>query len=321
MRIGIIGTGGIAHNHLGALQSIPSASVVAVTDIARERAAWLLDATGADFAADVADLAGRVDAAYVLTPPRARVEAISALAANKVAIFCEKPLAASVAQAEQIASIVHAAGIPFMMGFMRRWHPPYAQLRSVINSGVIGEPIYFHRTRVGLLEQNPGNWRTDPAQLCGVTMESASHDLDLLRWLGGDIATMRGEAVQSRPELPGFDESVVATGRFASGAAVALQVSWRSRIARNDVGVIGTHGAALITGDALWSSDRLCVATTSESYDVQFTEADATNDGYGAQAQAFIKLAEGHDIDHAGVDDGLATVRLSQQILDSATLT
>lgn len=317
MRVGIVGAGGIARHHLDALERLSSVSVTAVTDITRERAQWLIDATGASFFESVAALANHVDLAYVLTPPRARVEAISALASKGVPIFCEKPLAARVADAERIAAVVRDAGIPFMMGFMRRWHPPYAKLRSVISSGSLGQPILFHRTRVGRLELDARNWRTDPGQLCGVTMESASHDLDLLRWLGGDLVTMRGEAIQSRMELPGFDESLVATGRFANGAAAALQVSWRSRISRNDVGVIGTEGAALITGDSLWSSDELRVETTSDSYRVRFSDEDSNNDGYRAQAAAFVDLASGKAIDHADLADGLATVRLSQQILDS----
>lgn len=317
MRVGIIGAGGIAKHHVDALESLASTSVTGVTDITRERAQWLIDATGAAYFDSVAALADHVDLAYVLTPPRARVKAISILAGKGLPLFCEKPLAASVTDAERIAAVVSDAGIPFMMGFMRRWHPPYEKLRSVIASGSLGQPILFHRTRVGHLELDAGNWRTDPRQLCGVTTESASHDLDLLRWLGGDLVTMRGEAIQSRKELPGFDESLVATGRFASGAAAALQVSWRSRISRNEVGVIGTEGAALITGDSLWSSDELRVETAAESYRVRFSDEEANNDGYRAQAAVFLDLASGKTVDHAGLADGLATLRLSQQILDS----
>ena len=319
LRIGIIGAGGIAQRHVQELGAFDGVRVAAVVDLDPERAGKLAASTGAAVYGRVAEALPEIDAAYVLTPPRARIPIVAALAAAGLPVFCEKPLAASVDEAEQLTEIVTAAGAPFMVGFMRRWHPPNVRLKALLASGAIGEPVQFFRRRVGRLDLPPGDWRTDAAQLCGVTVESASHDLDLLRWLAGDIADAAGVVSETRPDLPGYDETMAATLRFASGATGVLQVSWRSGFARNELSVIGTAGTVVVTGDGLWTSRTWRVERDGEETTETLPDELADDDGYGAQAAAFVALARGEKVDHPGVEDGLATVVASHRILASAT--
>src|SRR5690606_6871502 len=137
------------------------------------------------FYGNVEEALEHIDAAIVTTPPRSRVEVIQTLAEAGKAILCEKPLAGTVEDARAIADIVNRTGIDFMVGFMRRWHPPYAELRALANSTELGRPLQFYRRRLGTLEQQAGNWRVSSKQLTGFTIESVSHDIDLLRWIGG----------------------------------------------------------------------------------------------------------------------------------------
>src|SRR5690606_32237638 len=155
-RIGVIGTGGIARRHVQELIDIGDVAVTAVVDLDEERTRWVTELTGARYYPRVQDLLPHVDAAYVLTPPRARVDAIRVLAEAGKAIFCEKPLAASVEDARRIHEIVSATDVPFMMGFMRRWHPAYRSLRSLIDEERIGRPLQYFRQRLGYLPQPQG---------------------------------------------------------------------------------------------------------------------------------------------------------------------
>ncbi len=321
LRIGIIGAGGIARRHVQELGALDGVRVTAVVDLDPARARRLAAVAGARVAGGLADALSDIDAAYVLTPPRARIPIVAALAAAGVPVFCEKPLAASVDDAEALAEAVTAAGTPFMVGFMRRWHPANLRLRDLLRSGAIGEPVQFFRRRVGRLDLPPGDWRTDAAQLCGVTVESASHDLDLLRWLAGDIADATGVVSETRPDLPGYDESMAATLRFAGGATGVLQVSWRSGFARNELSVIGTEGTVVVTGDGMWTSRKFRVERGGEETIETLPDEIADDEGYRAQASAFVALARGEAVDHPGVEDGLATVVASHRILASAAIT
>lgn len=321
LMIGVIGAGGIARKHLDALKAVGGARITAVVDLDADRARWLTDETTAEFVSQPDQLIGKVDAVMVLTPPRARLDPVRVLVDAGMPIFCEKPLAATVPDAERLAEIVeNGPGSPFMMGFMRRWHPPHAAVRAVLESGALGDVVQVLRQRIGRIDLPRGNWRSSPGQLCGITMESASHDLDLLRWLFGGIERATGEVVESRPDLPGFDESMVATLRFESGLSGALQVSWQSRLARNSLVVVGTEGTLALDGPTMWSSRTLTVVTTEGETVSESSTSDADDDGYTGQMAAFLALVRGEEVEHPGVHDGLATVRLSQAVLDHSAV-
>ncbi len=320
IRIAIVGAGGISRRHISALQELDGTSVSAIVDINQSSAEALADRTGARAFPSVDEALGHFDAAYVLTPPRARVELIRTLAQAGKAVFCEKPLAATLQDAAEIASIVDGAGTTFMMGFMRRWHPPYGLVKHALENGELGRPIQLFRQRLGFLPQSKGNWRVDAAQLCGLTVESASHDIDLLRWLGGEIVAATGVVHESNPELPGYDDTVAASLRFASGATGMLQVSWASRVQQNQLGVFGTDGADVITGAGLWASERLQRSRSGQELpmSIDIDPVQANDDGYLGENRAFLALLRGEEVAHPNVQDGLRTVEISHDILASS---
>jgi len=249
IRVAIVGTGGIAHVHVRELLALPDeVEITAVIDLDAERASWVTASTNATFATDVAEVLDVIDAAYVTTPPRARVDVIRTLAEAGKAIFCEKPIAGTVEDARHIRDIVDSTGAPFMVGFMRRYHPPYRALKQAADDPALGRPLQFFRRRLGYLDIPQGNWRVTPGSLTGLTVESVSHDIDLLRWLGGDVVEASGEVIESRETLPGYDDTMTATLRFANGASGLLQVGWSAFVEENEVGVLGTESAAVIDG-------------------------------------------------------------------------
>lgn len=317
VRIGFIGAGGIARHHAAQLLARADVTVTAVVDPVPENAARLAELTGARVVASTAEAVPHLDAAYVTTPPRARIEIVRTLAEHGRAIFCEKPLAATVTEARELAAIVEEHRVPFMMGFMRRWHPPYRYLKALVDDpGRLGTPLQLFRQRLGHLPPGPGNWRADPAQRCGMTIESVSHDIDLLRWLGGEIVDARGEVLCSDPDLPGFDDTLAATLRFASGATGLLQVCWASRVQRNQCGVIGTRSAAVLSGAGMWSSEALDVDGAVR----ELPGEDAADMGYRGETEAFLSMLAGSDATVPGVHDGVRTVEISQAILDSSAV-
>lgn len=321
IRVGIIGSGGIAKRHVDYLGKFADeAKVTAVVDLSEDRTKWATDLTGAKHYASVSDALDHIDAAYVTTPPRSRIELIRTLAEAGKAIFCEKPIAGTVEDAQTIVDIAEKAGVPFMSGFMRRFHAPYAELKALARSPDLGRPLQFYRRRMGCLELPAGNWRNTQGQLTGFTVESVSHDIDLLRWLGGEIVEASGEVLESRPDIPGFDDMCVATLRFKSGAVGMLQIAWSSLISDNAVGVYGTKKAGLMTGDGMWRSDKLVVksAGSTEAEVKTFAEQDIVEDGYLGQTRTFLALARGEKVDHPGARDGLTTVQISHKILASS---
>lgn len=288
-------------------------------DLDRSHAQWLTD-KGVPYFESIADMLDCIDAAVVTTPPRARVHIVEQLAGAGKAILCEKPIAGSWDDALQIQAAVRRTRVPFMMGFMRRWHPPYQELKRIAESAGLGRPLQFYRRRLGFLDIPEGDWRVHRTQRTGFTIESVSHDIDLLRWLGGNVVSARGEVISSRGEHSDYDDMMVATLRFESGAVGLIQSAWSSLVSENAVGVMGVAAAARIEGREMWRSERLWKGDRAhrDALARSFPETDAVDPGYSGQARAFVSLARGEQVDHPDVSDGVAALRTSLDILKSS---
>lgn len=191
LRIGLIGASGraILAKHWHPPQSEVS-EVVAATDVSEKSLAdfrsW---APGAATMRDYRDLVARadLDAVAVFSPDRFHEEhALAVLSAGK-ALYLEKPMALSTEACDRILAAWRKAGTPFMMGFNLRYHPVVLAARDAIRAGRIGAvkaiwvrhfvgaggDFYYH------------DWHANRAGVHSLLLQKASHDLDVIHWLGG----------------------------------------------------------------------------------------------------------------------------------------
>ncbi len=113
----------------------------------------------------------------VAVPTDDHVAAVRDLAAAGVDLLIEKPLAATVDEGREIIALCDAAGIRAAVGFVERCNPALLELRRRVQDGQLGEVFLIATERVGPF---PGRVRD-----VGVVKDLATHDLDLVRWLGG----------------------------------------------------------------------------------------------------------------------------------------
>jgi len=135
-----------------------------------------------------------VDAVIVATPPDSHRDiTVAALRAGKH-VLCEKPLARTMPEAEEMVLVAEETGLVLKCGFNHRYHPAIAQARTLVTSGELGEPI-FARGKYGIIGR-PGleqEWRSDPKVVSGgQMMEQGIHLVDLFRWMLGDFAHASG---------------------------------------------------------------------------------------------------------------------------------
>lgn len=316
--VGIVGAGGIGQTHGEILCEHHDADLVAVCDVDEEKARTLAGAVDAAAYADYRALFSErdLDAVYVTTPPGTRTEIVQAAAERDAAVFCEKPLAATVEDGVAIRDVVERHDVPFMIGFCSRFAEPCRLMRDVVETE-IGDPVALFSHRAGYGVPDAGNWRVDPDLACGVTVESLSHNIDLLRWLGGEIASASGATANvSHPDLDGFDDNVVATVEFEDGPIGVLQNSWTSTVEYLRHGVVGTDGAVVVEGDEWWRLDRLTYATAADDYPttVTFDAETATGMGYAAETDAFLESVAAGSVPPVDVTDGLRALEVSHAI-------
>jgi myo-inositol 2-dehydrogenase / D-chiro-inositol 1-dehydrogenase len=320
VRIGMIGAGGIARTHAEQLRRMEGVRVGAVMDPVQERAETLAAECGARVHAELEPLLVEVDAVYVCSPPpmhRAQVQA--AVAVHKH-VYCEKPIATTLADGRAIAAALTSNPVRSMVGFNNRFRPAFRRWRDLIRGAELGAPLSAWILRMAPSLPAPyANWRTTPGLLCGITIESASHDIDLVRWALGEIDSVSGANASSLPELEGFDDTLSAVLRLEGGLAVALAVSWSSALSTSSRGFVGAGGAVCLVGPDMWTVTELRSARSGEPETVEpIDPAEGADLGYRAASEHFIACIREDRDPEVTMDDGLAALEVSLALRRSA---
>jgi len=226
--IGLAGTGRMGRVHAGSLAGrCAVAELACVYDADGERAAAVAAEYGVPAATTFAELVERSAAVAIATPTGSHAELTVTAARAGRPVFCEKPL--SLDRATTVATIeaVEAAGVPLQVGFHRRFDPDWAAAAARIAAGELGEVTYF---RTSLRDMTP----PDPNFLAGsggFFVDVTVHDLDVARWLVGEVVEVTAHGAASDPAFAalGDIDTAVCVLRFANGA---LGVIDNSRSAR-----------------------------------------------------------------------------------------
>lgn len=317
-KIAIVGAGGIANRHTEAISAIDDASIVAVVDVIKEKAvnlASLCDATAYD---SMEDCLSEVDIVYVLTPPSFHRElAIKAMEAGKHVVV-EKPIAVELSDAEAMVEAARKAGVKLMVAFNMRFRKGFIHLRETIQSGKLGQIVNYWSQRLGMGVGAGANWRTTKGLLCGMSIESLSHDIDMIRWLLGEITDVRARVFESNSDLPGFDDNSNVVMSLENGAIATIHASWSSHLGKNSRGVIGTKGAAMLEGDGLWDLNRFHLKTGDmENEIIEVINDELDINSYREESRHFIDCVRNDRQPGITGEDGLAALRVSHAILAS----
>ncbi len=228
MRVGVIGCGKIAINHIEALQRIDGVQVVAVADTEPARAARLARRYGVPGAFADADemLAAGLDAVTVCTPHTAHEAGVLAAAGHGVHVLCEKPIATTLDAADRMVAATAAAGVRFGVLFQRRFWPQASGIRAAIDDGRLGPPIAggvlarLNRDAGYYAEPWRGRWATEGG---GVLMTQVIHHIDLLQWFMGPAVRVTGRvATLAHGRFIEVEDMAAAIIEFASGALATV---------------------------------------------------------------------------------------------------
>ncbi len=236
LRIGVIGAGLIARFHTGMLRGASAPSTVAlVHDPDRSRAETLAELTGAEVSDSVEDLCDKVDAVFVCTWTSAHHDAVRAAVERGKPVFCEKPLAPDLAQAEALAAMVRESGVINQVGLVLRRSPAFTLARRLVQGEAAGRPmaVVFRDDQFLPVQGMYGSdWRADPARAgAGALLEHSIHDVDVLEWLLGPVRRVSGWT-RNFHELEGIEDVASASFSFTSGAVGTLVSVWHDVLER-----------------------------------------------------------------------------------------
>jgi predicted dehydrogenase len=165
-----------------------------------------------------------IDAVSIAVPPAEQPSIILEAARQRKHVFCEKPLAASVADACAALSAVEAAGVAHAIDFIFPEIPAWQQAKDALAGGAIGQPVHFAyswRTETYASRTNARTWKNEPEQGGGVLGNFVSHVLYNLEWLFGGIQEFEAAACgRDRRTGRAFDAVV----RMESGVSGSVSI-------------------------------------------------------------------------------------------------
>jgi predicted dehydrogenase len=237
VRVGFLGCGFVATYHAGMLHAgVPHGHVVAaVYDADRDRAAAFADRHGAEVATSEDALIAACDAVYVTTWTVEHRRLVEQVAAAGRALFCEKPLAATLPDALAMVDAVEHAGVVNQVGLVLRDSPSFLLLRHLVQRPVSGRlmAIIFRDDQFLPTQGLYGStWRGDVTKAGGGTLlEHSIHDLDLLEWIGGPVVEVAARIADFH-SIEGIEDVAAVTLRYHDGALATLTSVWHDVLAR-----------------------------------------------------------------------------------------
>jgi myo-inositol 2-dehydrogenase / D-chiro-inositol 1-dehydrogenase len=242
IKIGFLGAGYIAGVHAAILARDERVQIAAIHDVDKTRAEELSRSVGAEVAHSSSEVLAECDAIYITTPNTKHTQlAIVAIEAGKH-VFCEKPMATSIADARRMLKITKKSKRVFQVGHNRRFAPVYAELKRMLTETHQPHSAHVKMNRGELLKPN---WVGDPKITGGFLYETPIHMFDMMRFLFGEVTSLH--AVGSSHEYAETDDfSILMT--FAGGLHATLassaDASWLFPFERVEV---FCHHATIVT--------------------------------------------------------------------------
>lgn len=245
VRCALIGHGMIGVDHASILAALPEAELLVVCDLDPAKGEGV--PAGVAFTTSVEEALAwpGLEAVWVCTPQAAHRAVVEPALDSGLAVFCEKPMAASLEDADAMIAAAERTDGLLTIGHTLRFEPSYLEVAEAVARGELGTPVQLAcRWNAPDYEGRIISGRTT------VPLEMMIHDLDVLRWLAGDITEVYAAASTISVTGPGPDV-VTATVRLASGAVAAMDHSWimptkTGLISDHRLAVFGTEGVAYV---------------------------------------------------------------------------
>ena len=311
LRIGVIGVGNMGQHHTRVLSLLKDIELVGVSDINVERGIDVASKYRVRFFEDYRDLLAHVDAVCVAVPTRLHhAVGMSCLQAG-VHVLIEKPIAASIAEAESLVNAAAEAHRILQVGHIERFNPAFQELGKVLKT-----------EELLALEAHRMSPYSDRANDVSVVLDLMIHDIDLLLELA-DSHVVKLTASGSRASDSGYLDYVTATLNFANGIVATLTAS---KVTHRKLRSIAAHCKNSLTEADFLNNEILIHRQTTANYVTDYGQVLYRQDGLiekvytsnieplHAELEHFINCVRGGNQPSVGGEQALKALRLASSI-------
>lgn len=212
--------------HAEAYRVLDNAELVAVADLVPERAQAIAARTGATVRSASEIIADpSIDVIDVCVPTYLHRDFVVAAADAGKHVFCEKPMARTLTEAEEMKAACDKAGVRLGIGHVVRFFPEYIRAYNKVHSGEVGKVAVVRCTRGGFnLPTAWKDWYANYEYSGGLVLDMIIHDFDYLRWLLGPVERVFAKGTRGR-DYNRLEYALVSL-KFKSGAIAHVEGSW-----------------------------------------------------------------------------------------------
>ena len=314
--IGVLGVGEMGKRHAENVRRlVPEASLIAVADVAAQRARQIADDLEIEHSySSLDEMVQRkdIDAILIAAPDKFHAQAIRVAAAAGKDILCEKPIATKLDDANAALQEVARAKVRLQIGFMRRYDPAYAAAMKRIEGGEIGTPVIFKS--VGRDKDEPPLAAYQSNVNGMLFYNNTIHDFDLARWLMQDeVSEVHAYTTTTiRPEVAQFGDVLagVVNLKYLHGAVGNIE-SYVQALYAYDVRteVVGSKGSIFIGSLQQTPVTFLTKHGSNEILADHFLSRFA--DAYVAEVRDFVHRILADQVPRVSGEDGLRALQIA----------
>ena len=320
MKVGIVGAGSMGATHAAGWAETP-AEIVGFTAETMQESGALAARYNAKVYPSLDALLADVDVVDICSPTHLHPEMVLKSAKLGKHIICEKPLARTAAQAQEMVLACRQAGVQLLVAHVVRFFPEYSLAHSAVMEGQVGKPavIRLHRGSYRPKKQ-AGNWFLDEEKSGGILMDLMIHDFDYARWVAGEVETVSARRVTEVHPDAAVDYGLVILGH-RSGALSHVAGAWAypPPTFRTHLEIAGDRGLIEFDSDGTAPIQNLILkAGGSDAPDVALPSSPVSESPYTTQIKEFFgALAEGKT-PRVSATDGLVAVQIAEAALQAA---
>ena len=320
LRVGLAGLGSMGRNHLRILSGRDDISLAAIADPVAE----VLGAAAAGpdtqrFDEPLAMIAeADLDAVVIAAPTTAHLALALAAIERDIPVLIEKPLAGTIDEAVQIAAAAKRHGVPVQVGHVERFNPAVLELGRLIAAGWLSSIYSIASRRAGPF----------PARIrdVGVTVDLATHDVDILSWIAGERPS-RVYAETAQRIHASHEDLLFGLLHFPSGATGMLDVNWLTPVKRRQLVVVGEEGMfeldyltqRLTFTRATDTTNPRLIKGYAPTFEGDVAELPvASAEPLAAEIDSFLKVIREGGRPYVDAEDGLWAVAVATSLLTAA---
>jgi myo-inositol 2-dehydrogenase/D-chiro-inositol 1-dehydrogenase len=322
LAVGLVGAGRMGSFHAESLaRRIPGARLAAVADPAPGAAQGLADRLGCPKAlTDISELLADpgIDAVVIATPARTHADLVETAARAGKTVYCEKPMAVTLAEADRAITAAQEAGVALQVGFNRRYDAGFRAAHDKVAAGGIGTPQLLRS-----LTRDPRLVDPAPIPPWTIFLETLIHDFDTLRYLNPGAEPVEVFAMADalvRPDFRdrGLLDTAVVTIRFDNGAMATAEANFQAVYGYDVRGEVFGSAGMLTMGDIrrthLTSYGADGVTADCVSYD-----QDLFHDAYVAELADFTSCVRAGTTPAVTGQDARAALSIALAAIQSVT--